>query len=372
MNNESLQSNFDADARQIDVFVPDVSDPAAMAAWTEMLRNFIVENDFSQRKVADWIGYSSSVVSSVLAGTYTGDLRAVVEKLTGLMNNIARRQRRAKSGFVSTTTAQRIKTLIVQTVALSCDEGAIGLIIGDSGHGKSVCLQQFAVTDKNTLYVELDSTMRIHEIFAAIAGQLRGVSTEGTLPALSARLAEELGKRHVAIFLDECSSFRMADLDKLRQVLCVKARCPLILAGNDDLLKTIQDYSGRRGYASLDQFYSRLTAVLNLDELAGIDGGDGLYTPEDIRALYEYGGIRLTADAVDTLGRICKTPKSGRLRTCSRIIQALLTSPVIGAGSVDGFIIRSAIQQLGLPIADRLPVIFFEKQKRSSRAAATA
>lgn len=371
MNND-VQKNLDADARQVEVFVPDANDSAAMAAWTETLRNFIAENDFSQRKIADWIGYSSSVVSGVLAGTYTGDLRAVVEKLTGLMNNFARRQRRAKSGFVSTTTAQRIKTLIVQTVALSSDEGAIGLIIGDSGHGKSVCLQQYAATDKNTLYVELDSTMRTHEIFAAIAGQLRGVDTEGTLPAISARLSDELGKRHIAIFLDECSSLRMKDLDMLRQVLCVKARCPLILAGNADLLKTIQDESGRRGYASLDQFYSRLTAVLNLDELAGIDGGDGLYTPEDIRALYEYGGIRLTADGVDALEKICKTPKSGRLRTCSRIIQALLTSPVIGAGAVDGFIIRSAIQQLGLPIADRLPVIFYEKHKSSSRASATA
>jgi DNA transposition AAA+ family ATPase len=371
MNND-IQKNLDADARQIEVFNPDVNDPAALAAWTETLRIFIAENGFSQRKVADFVGYSSSVISGVLAGTYTGDLRAVVEKLTGLMNNIARRQRRAKSGFVSTTTSQRIKTLIVQTVALSSEEGAIGLVIGDSGHGKSVCLQQFAGVDKNTVFVELDSTMRIHEIFSAIAGRLRGVDTEGTLPVLSARLVDELEKRHIAVLLDECSSLRIKDLDKLRQVICVKSHCPLILAGNADLLKTIQDESGRRGYASLDQFYSRLTAVLNLDELADIDGGDGLYTAEDVRRLYEYGGIRLTADAVDTLKRICKTPKSGRLRTCSMIIQALLTSPVIGAGSVDGFIIRAAIRQLGLPVMDRLPLVFFNEEKGRSRAAATA
>jgi hypothetical protein len=96
--------------------------------------------------------------------------------------------------------------------------------------------------------------------------------------------------------------------------------------------------------------------VLNLDEIAS-DGGGGLYTADEVRRLYEYGGIRLTGDAVDTLRRICRTPKSGRLRTCSLIITALHTSGVVqDAEVIDSRMIIAAIRQLGLLVEGWLPL----------------
>jgi hypothetical protein len=149
-------------------------------------------------------------------------------------------------------------------------------------------------------------------------------------------------------------------LDELRQIIVVKAHCPLILAGNNDLLKTVKQTTIKKGYAALDQFRSRLFAVLNLDELAA-DGDDGLYSAEDIRRLYEYGGIRLLNSAISTLKRICMTPGTGRLRTCSHIVAALhLSRAVADRGYIDGASIIAAIEQLDLPMREFLPLAIMD------------
>jgi hypothetical protein len=119
----------------------------------------------------------------------------------------------------------------------------------------------------------------------------------------------------------------------------------------------------RRGYESLDQFTSRLSYILNLDEAASNKDG-GLYTVEDIKKLYEYGGIRLVGDAIDTLRKICMIPRTGRLHTCKNIIKALHTSKkVIKAGFIDTVAIRSAIEQLRLPVKVWLPFAFKDEQQ---------
>jgi hypothetical protein len=131
----------------------------------------------------------------------------------------------------------------------------------------------------------------------------------------------------------------------------------------------------KHGYESLDQFTSRLMGVLNLDELAS-HKGDRLYTSEDIRKLYEYGGIRLTSGAIDTLKKICMTPRSGRLRTCSHVIAALHTSRVLDQkGWVDSALIIAAIEQLDLPIKIWLPLItedFVEQDTQGNEISAEA
>jgi hypothetical protein len=67
--------------------------------------------------------------------------------------------------------------------------------------------------------------------------------------------------------------------------------------------------------------------------------------------LYEYSGIRLTPDAVDTLKRISKIPKSGRLRTCSNVIAALHTAGLVCEKSyINQAMILSAIEQLQIPV----------------------
>ncbi|KAF1692732.1 transcriptional regulator [Pseudoxanthomonas jiangsuensis] len=51
--------------------------------WLEVLRAACAAPNSSQRKVAERLGYSTSVISQVLGGKYAGDLKAVQAKVEG-------------------------------------------------------------------------------------------------------------------------------------------------------------------------------------------------------------------------------------------------------------------------------------------------
>lgn len=53
--------------------------------WIEVLRSAVAQS--SQTRVARKIGYSNSVISYVLAGTYTGDLKRVQAAVEGALMN---------------------------------------------------------------------------------------------------------------------------------------------------------------------------------------------------------------------------------------------------------------------------------------------
>ncbi len=365
MKNTKIQRGLERDARLVKERFPEQLTDKEIKRVKASLKAFMAEHGLTQAKVARRLGICSSTINQFLGRGYKGNLRKLINQIVNLINSVDRRDRGNKYiSFVQTTVAKRIGTLITQAEAFSVDEGTIGLIIGDGGHGKSICMRQYARANKNTIYVVLDNTMSSTSIFAEIARRIK-VSAIGNMAIVARRIVGALECRNLIIMLDEASSLTVKQLNQLRQIIVVKSRCPLILAGNSDLLKTVMQRTTRRGYESLDQFTSRLIAVLNLDELASDKDGP-LYTAEDIRKLYEYGGIRLTSDAVSTLKRICKTPKSGRMRTCSHIIAALHTAEAVDEESyIDKTMILSAIEQLQLTVKSWLPLAIAENVSES-------
>ncbi len=361
MDNDGIQKGLEQDARLVSERIPMDLNRKKAKQVAETLLEFMAERDINQAKIARMLGFKESKLSQVLNGTYPAAkaYTEFVNKATNLINSVTRKERRVKNKpYIETTVAKKIGTLITQTEAFSDDEGdegKIGLIIGDSGHGKSHCMRQYAEANKNTIYVELDDAMTSKLMFAELAKKL-GIDTDGSLASVTRRLIDSLQNRLIIVMFDEASGLSVRQLNQLRQIIVIKARCPLILAGNRHLLKTVMQPTTRRGFESLDQFTSRLMSILDLDSLAG-QGDGGLYTVGDMRKLYEYGGVKLTVDAVTTLRDICRTEWSGRLRTCSHIIAALHISPVIGEkGKINTGLIIAAIEQLDLPVKTRLPL----------------
>jgi DNA transposition AAA+ family ATPase len=371
MKDNLIQQGLEQDARRVRerILMGYKHEKAQDAA--KDLKAFLIDHDWTQAGVAAKLGVSTAVINQFLQNKYKGNIDELVNKVVHLLDSFERKERRVKNKpFIDTSIAKKIHTLIVETEACSDDEGKIGIIAGDAGHGKTACLKEYAKANRNTIYVELDDAMNPTTMFNEIAERL-GVGEIGSLAVITRRLIEHLQNRHIIVILDEASGLKVKQLNQLRQIIVVKCKCPLILAGNNDLLKTILQPSNHRGHESLDQFTSRLMYILNLDELASNKDG-GLYTPEDIRRLYEYGGIRLTTDGVKTLRKICKTPKTGRLRTCSHLIAALHTAGVVTkTGQIDSELIIAAIDQLNLPVRTRLPVHLPEvddEQKQEAQA----
>jgi len=373
MNDRDLQKALEQDAQLISERIPMNVTKAKAEEMARTLQAFMAERGLKQAAVAKMLGLGITRLNQFLNNKYEHNLEELVNKCKHLMDSIVRKERRVKGkSYVETTIARQIATLIIQTEACSDSEGKIGLIIGDAGHGKSHCMQQYIQANKNTIYVQLDEAMTSTTLFAEIAAKL-DIDFSGFLTSITRRLIDNLKYRNIIILLDEASSLSVKQLNQLRQIIVVKAKCPLILAGNRHLLKTITQSATKRGFESLDQFRSRLMYILDLDKIAS-DKNGGLYTAEDIRKLYTYGGLRLTSDGVNVLRSISKTSQSGRLRTCSHIIALLHTSrKIIKTGIIDGRAIVSAIEQLDLPIKVHLPVALGEPQaeeaKEKSKAA---
>jgi DNA transposition AAA+ family ATPase len=346
------------DARIVEVRMPENLESIQRVA--EELVGFIDKHGLTQVKVAKAIGVSPTQISQFIKGDYPGDVLKLAAKLVSFINTYEGRARQAgNGGFVETTVARAIFGVIKQ-VEYYCEpsEGKIGLIVGDSGHGKSKCLMAYAESNPNSIYLKLNDTMSGQAMFQAIAEKL-GIDISGTFKTMLDRISRCLKSRVVTLLLDEASALDVKRLNQLRQIV-VENGCALILAGNDYLLKTINQSSVKRGYESLDQFRSRMLGALNLDAKVKDDGPGGLYTLEDIRKLYEYGGIRLVGGADKTLQKICQTPQTGRLRTCSLVIKKIHNSRQIRNGDIkeiDPDMILEAIGLLNLLVADRLPFI---------------
>jgi DNA transposition AAA+ family ATPase len=358
MNEKSVQKGLEQDAEIIRERMPKEMSKINARQKAESLQRFMEKHGYSQGKIAKLLGVSSTQISQFLNNKYPGDVETLVNKVVDLINTVGRRQKRLRhKPFVETRVARKIGTLIKQTRAFTTgEEGAIAIVIGDSGHGKSICLRQYAEANKNTMYILLDDAMNSTRVFSEIARKL-GIDASGSMDNITRRIIGALQNREIVIMIDEASGLKVKQLSQLRTVLVDQCRCPLVLAGNSDLLKTVMQPKTRRGHESLDQFRSRLTYILNLDELAARKGS-GLYTAEDIRKLYEYGGLRLTSDAAGVLRNIGRTPQSGRLRTCSRIITALHVAHMAGkiGELIDAALILEVIEELGLPVKVYLPV----------------
>lgn len=328
-----------------------------MMEYAERLKAFMADNDISQKQMAKLIGQSATTVNQLLKANYKGDVEKMISKVVEVINSYDSRSRHKGSGYVETTIAMAIGGLIKNVDGYSGDnEGCIGVVIGDSGHGKSECLRQYAKVNQHGYYIQLDDSMGTRDIFAAI-GRAVGTTESGLKSVIARRIIDKLCDRHAILFIDEASSLNVSVLNQLRQVIVDQSACPMILSGNADLLKTIESGRSRKGYESLDQFQSRMLRVLNLDEIAS-NGDGGLYSPKDMQKLYQYGGIKLAKSAIKTLRKICCVPQTGRLRTCNKIIAALHTSSIVKKeGSIDGELIIAAISELRLPVERKLPLI---------------
>ncbi|HOQ06028.1 MAG TPA: AAA family ATPase, partial [Anaerohalosphaeraceae bacterium] len=260
--NKKLLETLEQEARKVLVGMPNMESKDEVRHFCNKVIAFCDQYGITRGELAASIGVSLAALSQFLLGKYEGDSKKIAARLVDYMNRTAKRaERKKESPYVETTIAKAIFAVIKQAESFTQPgEGRIAVIIGDAGHGKSICLRQYAAVHPAAIYVKLDDTMTSVAMFAAIAAAM-DLDSYGGMKTLTSRIREHLLKRERTLLLDECSGLTVAKLNQLRQIIGENGST-LILAGNNQLLKTIQSDAARKGNETLDQFRSRGIPVL--------------------------------------------------------------------------------------------------------------
>jgi DNA transposition AAA+ family ATPase len=349
MKNNWLYRSMEQDAQRVEVWMPKTDNEKELAEFIAKIESFITRTGLSKNAVARLIDIGETRFNQFMNNKYPGPIDIIVEKLTNLVNTYERRSHRVKEPeYVHTNTARKIFSAIRRTESYcQLRDGRIIVIIGDAGSGKTKCLQEYNRRNPNSVYVELKDSMGTQGLFSAVAKAI-DVDSGGGVNGLAQRISDNLCSRDLTVILDEASILDAHRLNMLRQTIS-QSGCTLVLAGNEHLLSTLRQTSTRRGYESLDQFKSRVLCVMNLNMMAGTGQNGGGTTTEDINAMFDYG-IRLTSTAVRDLKTIIKSPKTGKMRFCSTIINTIYNSVEAKTGQlkeIDSDLIRMTIADLG-------------------------
>lgn len=200
--------------------------------------------DFSQRELADILGWSPGTLSGVLSGNYPKAETKVAEMAERLLGVRLADQ---DGGFVPIQVRDvTIATKDFQAVYELCNgllspdsslSASIGLVIGDAGMGKTTSVQRYAAEHSAACYVLYMGYTRA-SLFREIAEALVGRSHVAYYSNLQLIMNTTQVFRKL-IIIDEADRMPLSLLEDLR-TLNERGRVPLLLVGEPTLARTVR------------------------------------------------------------------------------------------------------------------------------------
>jgi DNA transposition AAA+ family ATPase len=257
-------------------------------------------------------------LSQVLSGKYEGDWRQFAIDLDRWLDDAIKREAAPRvATFVRTQVALEIETVADMVV----DNRSIGLLIGDSGIGKSLALRAVAETKPGSIYVTLDTAHNTPTgVLELIVGQL-GLTTTyyKSEKYLFDLVRPVLANTSRLLIVDEAHAVLEAWGHKAFHTLRYlhdATNAPQLWCSTVDLIAKFRKGEAE-GRQPLEQIRRRISIRHNLMERAsGADGGgqgEPLFTVDEVRAVFGGCKMRLAPDAARYLMLLANLPKSGGL-----------------------------------------------------------
>lgn len=287
------------------------------------LQEFLRRSGKSQEWAARSMAIGAATLSQVMSGTYPGDVDRIIRTIDKWNDQQERKETAPKpAGFVRTTVAGKMYGVArwIQQI------GAIGLIHGPAGSGKTITLKAIAAETPGSVYVCINTAgQRKRPVLIALASACRIPGLQLTADAIFEQLVTLLKDTGRLIIVDEIHKLAGRQNDEALHVLRDlhdATGCPMLWAGQTNIHSYLKQ--GKVRFEPLDQIDSRIkfrldiTAIVNQE-----DGGDGLYTVDDIRKWIDAQGLKLKVadDAVRYMQMVANTPGMGGLRTCDGLIR---------------------------------------------------
>ena len=235
----------------------------------EDLEKFAEENNISYAKIAKAINIGSSTLSEFRRGTYTGDVKALTEKVEAFLERHKKKMRRIDFS-VDTEVKKRIfyaaevienyvaSNVMTQTI----DSAKIAYIYGRAGIGKTHALMEWAKQYKGrALFITAETGITVVGLIKKIARELRIDANGNNTESIKQRIKDSVKFTETIIVIDEGEHLKPSIIDIVRS-LADQTGVGIIIAGIEALKSKI--YSQTKGYEYL---YSRAVINMTLREL---------------------------------------------------------------------------------------------------------
>lgn len=235
----------------------------------EDLEKFAEENNISYAKIAKAINIGSSTLSEFRRGTYTGDVKALTEKVEAFLERHKKKMRRIDFS-VDTEVKKRIfyaaevienyvaSNVMTQTI----DSAKIAYIYGRAGIGKTHALMEWAKQYKGrALFITAETGITVVGLIKKIARELRIDANGNNTESIKQRIKDSVKFTETIIVIDEGEHLKPSIIDIVRS-LADQTGVGIIIAGTEALKSKI--YSQTKGYEYL---YSRAVINMTLREL---------------------------------------------------------------------------------------------------------
>ncbi len=299
----------------------------------------------SQEWAARSLGIGATTLSQIFSGNYAGDVEKMVRSIDKWNDQQERKETAPKpAGFVKTKVAGKMYGVArwIQQI------GAIGLIHGPAGSGKTITAKAIAAETPGSVYMCVSTAgQRKRPVLMALASACRIPGLEITADMIFAQLESLLRDTGRLIIIDEVHKLAGRANDEALHVLRDlhdATGCPMLWIGQTNIHTYIKQQKSR--FEPLDQIDSRIKFRLDITSMVNQeDGGDGLFTINDIREWIDKQGIKLKVadDALRYLQMVANTPGMGGLRTCDGLIRvavhiAKADEPMITADKLRGIL----------------------------------
>jgi hypothetical protein len=284
--------------------------------------------------VAERIGVSPSVLSEVFSGKYRGDSDNVLRHIDSFLA-----EERARVGHHDFRQFTRVE--LTAHIFGALDEGIrLGMmpcIIAPPGAGKSLHARAYAQDRPATYVVRVeDEPADKHGVSRLLCDALhdhRGVRELAPLrdrphPQRIDSIKSWLRKRrNTVIIVDEAQKLARSGLEALRDLhdTCgVGDRgLPIAFFGDERFQTLIGDARQGRTRGMTEQFSSRIYPIVRVDTQCTIDGGDAIYTLEDLVAITRNNRFKLlTRAAIRWLTALANLHRFGHLRRALTVLRS--------------------------------------------------
>ena len=290
----------------------------------------LVSDGMPQAEIARGAGVSTTAVSQVLNGSYTGNVDNIIAKLERWLT--ARNERSellaglptAPNWFTTPTAARIQRTLNYAQVA-----NDIALIVGGAGAGKTSACRHYATEWPNVWHVEMTrSHGRQLAALERIAARI-GVRDVARAPsAIQDAIQDRVRGTQGLLIVDEAQHLEIAALDAVRAIHDGTS-IGIAFVGNESISTKLN--CGSKA-SDNSQISSRIGKQVRL----------ALPTAGDVSALADAWNVT-DADARKLLSAIASKP--GALRICTKALR--LASVMAGSTGISAAQIREAWAELG-------------------------